>query len=77
MGVFCLKVYGSTKPDADAMPHFRRSTLLEANKKHISYCMSNKLIGWNNELKTGNPTRSVPANQLIRDVKKAQLRKRE
>lgn len=73
---FCLKVYGTTNPDADAKPQYGRSTSLEAYKKNISYYMPNKLVGWNVQLMTGNPTRSAPVNQLIRDVKKAEVRKR-
>ena len=37
--------------------------------------MPNKLIGWNVVTQTGNPTRSVPVNQLIKDVKKAEVRR--
>ena len=33
-------------------------------------------MDWNVETKTGNPTRSVPVNQLIRRVKKDEVRKR-
>ena len=72
---FCLKVYGTTTPGPDAKPQFGRSTSLESYKKNISYYMPNKLIGWNVATQTGNPTRSVPVNQLIKDVKKAEVRR--
>jgi len=63
-------VYGTTTPGPDAKSQFGGSSSLESYKKNISYYMPNKLLGWNVETKTGNPTRSVPVNQLIRKVKK-------
>ena len=41
---FCLKVYGTPYPKADAKPWFRRSSSLESYKKQISYFMLNKLV---------------------------------
>jgi hypothetical protein len=37
--------------------------------------MPNKLMAWNALAQTGNPTRSVEVNELIKAVKKAELRK--
>ena len=37
--------------------------------------MPNKLIHWNIATQTGNLARSVPANQLIKDVKKVEVRR--
>ena len=37
--------------------------------------MPNKLLGWNVAMQTGNPTRSVPVNQLIEDVNKAEVQR--
>ena len=39
-------------------------------QKIINYYMPNKWLGWNVEMQTEDPTRNVPVNQLIRDVKK-------
>ena len=43
---FCLKVYGSSHPDVDAIPKFGRSILLESYKEHKSYFIPNCLICW-------------------------------
>ena len=73
---FCLKVYGTPYPEADAKPSFGRSSSLESYKKQISYFMPNKLVAWNVATETGNPTRSIPVNELIKRVKKEEVRKR-
>ena len=73
---FCLKVYGTPHPDADAMPKFGRSTSLESYKKHISYFMPNCLICWDVQNMRGNPTRSIAVNKLINEIKKEEVRKR-
>ena len=72
---FCLKMYGNPMPDANSNPTLGRSTSLESYKKMISYFMPNRLIGWNVDTKQGNPTRSVSVNELIKKVKKAEVRK--
>ena len=43
--------------------------MLDYYKKALSYYMPNKLFGWNAISKTGNPTRSIPVNELIKRVK--------
>ena len=49
--------------------------MLEYYKKALSYYMPNRLIGWNAISKTGNPTRSIPVNELIKAVKKKEVRR--
>ena len=73
----CLKVYGNPDPGIDENPTEGRSASLQYYKKALSFFMPNKLIPWN-ELATppfGNPTRSVPVNELIKRVKKKEVRK--
>ena len=72
---FNIKVFGMTQPDEDAIPKFGRSTSLCFYKKALSYFMPNKLLGWNVELMSGNPTKSVVVNDVINKVKKMEVRK--
>jgi hypothetical protein len=37
--------------------------------------MPNKLASWNSLIRCGNPTRSIPVNELIKAVKKKEVRK--
>ena len=69
-------MYGTPYPDADAKPQFGRSSSLESYKKQIIYFMPNKLVAWNVASESGNPTRSIPVNELIKKVKKEEVRKR-
>ena len=43
-------------------------------KKALSYYMLNRLQAWNGETKVGNPTRSVEPNDLIKRIKKFEVR---
>ena len=72
---FNLKVFGSVNPEEDATSKLGRSSSLMFYKKAISYFMPNKLIGWNVETKTGNPTKSIEVNALIKKVQKMEVRK--
>jgi hypothetical protein len=65
----CVKVYGIPEPGTDDNPTLGRASLLDYYKKALSYYMPNKLFGWNAISKTGNPTRSIPVNELIKRVK--------
>ncbi len=38
--------------------------------------MTNKVVSWNVQMNTGNPTRSIPVNEIIKNVKKEEVRKR-
>ena len=71
------KVYGTPEPGPDDNPTEGRSSSLVFAKKALSFYMPNKLMSWN--VMTippfGNPTKSIPVNELIRLVKKKEVRK--
>ena len=72
-----LKVYGTPDPSPNDNPIEGRSSLLAYAKKAISFFMPNKLMYWN-ELANppiGNPTKSAAVNELIKRVKKKEVRK--
>ena len=71
-----MKSYGKESPNLSIdMPTEGRSSSLEFAKKSISYFMPNRLLPWNEQTRTGNPTRSVLVNNLIKEVKKKEVRK--
>ena len=63
------EVYGKPDPDESDRPTEGRSASIEFSKKNISYFMPNKLMKWDMATNTGNPTKSVVVNQLIKQVK--------
>lgn len=70
------KAYGN--PDADLETDFPtegRSSSLEYYKKAISFFMPMKNATWNPMAGVGNPTRSVSVNEVIKVVKKKEVRK--
>ena len=72
---FNLKVFGTTDPDEDCTPKLGRSSSLLYYKKAISFFMPNKLLGWNVQSSSENPTKSVLVNNIINKVKKMEVRK--
>ena len=70
-----FKVYGRPDPNGDDNPTLGRSTSLQYYKKALSYFMPNKLASWNSLIRCGNPTRSIPVIELIKAVKKKEVRK--
>jgi hypothetical protein len=69
-------VYGTPTPGPNNHPTHCRSSVLEQAKKSISpWFMPNKHMSWDVRSNTGNPTKSVPVNDVIKDVKKAEVRK--
>ena len=72
---FNIKVFGTMQPDEDTLPKFGRSTSLCFYKKSLSYFMPNKLLGWNVDTMSGNPTKSVLVDEVINKVKKMEVRK--
>ena len=71
-----LLAYGNEYPDlAEDHPIAGRSSSLEFAKKAISYFMPNKNMVWNHQTDMGNPTRSSELNDLIKTVKKKEVRK--
>ena len=70
-----MKVYGHPDPNNDDNPTHGWSSSLEYYKKALSYFMPNRLSTWNAIMHSGNPTRSVPVNNLIKAVKKKEVRR--
>jgi len=59
-------------PPSNHRPTHCRSTTLETAKKAISCCMPHRTVPWCNN--QGNPTRSGPVNDIIKEVKKFEVR---
>jgi hypothetical protein len=70
-----LQAYQTEDPTPEDKPIHARSGGLEVVKKAISSFMPNKNVKWNVESQTGNPTMSVAVNDLIKKIKKAEVRK--
>ena len=71
----CLKAYGLEVPRGDDRPLYWRSATLEVAKKAISWYMPNRISCWDSINKTGNPTKSRLVNDLIKLVKRAEVRR--
>jgi hypothetical protein len=69
------KAFGVTDPALDANPTLARANLLEYWKKALSFFMPNRLIVWVLGRNEGNPTRSIEVNNLIKRVRKKEVRK--
>ena len=69
------KVYGTPDPGPEDKPTEGRASSIQFAKKAISSFMPNKMTPWDEVLKRGNPTRSICLNDLIRMVKKKQVRR--
>ena len=67
-------VFGTASPGPDDKPVYGRSSSLEFAKKAISYFMPNRLLGWNVTTNNGNPTKLIVINDLIKRVKKMEVR---
>jgi hypothetical protein len=70
----CHRAHGTPDPGLDDHPVFARSGSLELWKKAISFCMPNKLMSWNALAQVGNPAKSIEVNNLIKAVKKKEVR---
>ena len=71
---FNFMVFGTETRADDAKP-IARSTTVEFWKKALSYYMTNRLMTWNEISNVGNPTRSAELNDLIKYIKKKEVRK--
>lgn len=71
---FNFRAYGTTAPTLDARPTMARSNSLMHWKKALSYYMPNKNHQWNEMTETGNPTKSVALNEMIRKVRRFEVR---
>ena len=70
----CLKAYGNPNPPAGSNPTDGRESSLKYYKKAISYFMPNKHNGWDEVTLRGNPTRSREVLDLMRAVRKKEVR---
>jgi hypothetical protein len=70
-----VEAYGAPEPGPDANPTHGRATSVLFWKKAISFFMPNKLTTWNAISGEGNPTRYIEVNELIKKVKKKEVRK--
>jgi hypothetical protein len=71
----CVKCFGVEYPDPDDPPSLCRSTSLEVYKKALSWYMPNRIQPWDCRNNTGNPTKSKEVNEIIKHVKKKEVRK--
>ena len=69
-----LTAFGHSDAGDDDVPTCRRSSTLAFHKKALSYFMPNKHLGWNTVSLLGNPTRSPENNDLIKRVKRHEVR---
>ena len=74
MRYFNKITFDSEDPGDDACPTVRSSSL-EFYKKALSFYMPNRLMVWNEISNCGNPTRCTLINDLIKRVKKMEVRK--
>ena len=69
-----FRVYGTEHPEDDAKPN-KRHTAIAFWKKAISYYMPNKNMVFNELSNVGNPTKSAVVNDLVKRVKRKEVRK--
>ena len=69
------RAHGTADPGDDAQPNLCRSSSLQYWKKALSYYMPNGLQHWNIQAGVGNPTKSKAVNDVIKNAKKAEVRK--
>jgi hypothetical protein len=71
----CLKAYGDPDPAPANNPTVGRASSLAYYKKAISYFMPNRHVGWDVQHNTGNPTRSPRVMDVLKAVKKKEVRR--
>ena len=69
-----LPVFGCSDAGDDDFPSCGRSSTLAFHKKALSYFIPNKHLGWNRVSLSGNPTRSPEVNNLIKHVRRHEVR---
>ena len=73
---FCKQAYGTETPIKDVdFPTLNRANTLGYWKKAISSFMPNQNMTWNCIRDEGNPTRSQEVLDVIKDIKKYEVRK--
>ena len=71
-----FKAYGNADADLETdNPTEGRASSLEFYKKAISFFIPMRNATWNPQANVGNPTKSVDVNELIKTVKKREVRK--
>ena len=74
---FGMLAYGDpnfkTGPPWNHRPIYARSSSIEQYKKSLSYYMPYRNVPWTNDGR-GNPTRSTDVNDLIKEMKKFEVR---
>ena len=71
----CMKAYGKADVTSEDNPIGARSNSIHFLKKAVSFFMPNKNTQWCVRNKCGNPTRSTLVNELIKMMKKKEVRK--
>ena len=71
---FSFKAYGTNVPGPEDKPLHAQSNSMKNWKKALFYYMPNRLHQWNELTGQGNPTRSTALNNLIKRVKKFEVR---
>ena len=74
MRYFNKITFDDEDPDDDTSPTVRSSSL-EFYKKALSFYMPNRMMVWNEISNCGNPPRCTLINDLIKRVKKMEVRK--
>jgi hypothetical protein len=75
---FNLLAYGIEHPTENDRPTYCRSTTLEQYKKSISHYLPNKDSPWiigHNGAAAGNPTQARAVNDIVKEVRQAEVRK--
>ena len=71
---FNYKAYGTETPSATDKPLHARANALMDIKKKISFFMPLKELPWHPIMRQGNPTKSGKVNEVIKGIKKAEVR---
>lgn len=71
---FNFQVFGTETPTEEDNPK-KRSIIVEFWKKALSYFMTDRLMVWNVISNVGNPTRCAELNDLVKKMKKKEVRK--
>ena len=72
---FNYRAYGVETPGDEDRPVHARSNAVKFWKKALSFFMPNRHMQWNNISNVGNPTRSTAVNELIKKIKKFEVRR--
>ena len=59
----------------EGMEFNRRSSSIEVMKKAVSWYMPDRVTGWNTSMGSGNPTKSTAVNEVLKFIKKMEVRR--